>query len=394
MTIPKTATYAALLALGAGVATAPAQAQDCQVKIGVVGPHTGPAAAWGLAERAGVEFEAAWVNENGGLQMGDRQCRVRVVSFDSQGTAAGGAAAANYLAGQGVAATVGPVPTTELTGFRSVAQRHGIVNFSTSFGKTAISPDFPLAFQKVPNPNSWGADLVAAARELLDFSTVVVVAPNDEGGQESGESAANVYEGQGVEATLEYYQHGTANFAPIVTRVMTRNPDAVELVPMSPGDATILVKQLREAGYQGSFGRMGSGADVILAATGGAAAHPGFFWADTVPTRSEGIARMNEEFAELMDAQVPTTAVVYNAQIAAENILRAISAAGDDSDGARIAEELVGMTPESRYLGQGGWRGITEYGINQQLAFPIGMGVVIDGEDREQVLIPVAAEDP
>ena len=382
-----------LCAAAASLAVAlPAQAQDCEVKIGAVGPHTGGAAAWGLAERAGVEFEAAWVNSQGGLGVGDRTCQVRVVSFDSLGTAAGGAAAANYLASQRVAATVGPIPTTELTGFLNVARRQGIVNFSTSFGKTAISADFPLAFQKVPNPNAWGESLIASAREILAFATVAVVSPNDQGGQEAGESAAHAYEANGVEATLEYYQRGTSNFSPIVTRLMGQDPDVVELVPMSPGEATILVKQLLQAGYEGSFGRLGSGSDVILAATGGAEAHHGFFWVETVPTRSEGIQRMNAEFEDLMGQQIPSTSVVYNAQIAAETILRAISDAGDDQDAEAIARALRDLTPRSRYLGEGGWRGISEYGINQQLAFPIGMGVIVDGKEHPQTAIPVPAE--
>ncbi|MDB5596839.1 MAG: Extracellular ligand-binding receptor, partial [Hyphomicrobiales bacterium] len=75
----------------------PAAAQECEVKIGTVGPMTGGGSSWGLSEKAGVEFEAAWTNANGGLQMGNRKCKVKVISFDGQATAAGGAAASNYF---------------------------------------------------------------------------------------------------------------------------------------------------------------------------------------------------------------------------------------------------------------------------------------------------------
>jgi len=71
-------------AVMAALAASPAAAQDCEVKIGAAGPMAGAAAAWGLAEKAGTEFQAALVNEEGGLQVGDKKCKVSVFTFDSQ----------------------------------------------------------------------------------------------------------------------------------------------------------------------------------------------------------------------------------------------------------------------------------------------------------------------
>src|SRR5205823_894616 len=163
-----------------------ATAQDCEIKLGVAGPMTGGGSSWGLSEKAAVEFEAAYTNANGGLQVGDRKCKVAVVSVDAQSTAAGGAAASNYLASQGVPA--------------------------------------------------------------------VIVGPNDQGSTDPGNAVAKVYNETGVKASTEWYQRGTTNFAPIVVRLMGMNPDTVELAGMPPGEASILVKQMREAGYEGAFG--------------------------------------------------------------------------------------------------------------------------------------------
>jgi len=49
-------------------------------------------------------------------------------------------------------------------------------------------------------------------------------------------------------------------------------------------------------------------------------------------------------------------------------------------------------TPESRYLGKGGWRGKAQYGVNQQLAFPIGMGVIANGKRQKDRRIAIASE--
>ena len=50
------------------------------------------------------------------------------------------------------------------------------------------------------------------------------------------------------------------------------------------------------------------------------------------------------------------------------------------------------MTPESRYLGKGGWRGKAQYGINQQLAFPVGMGLIANGKKEQQRRIDIPSE--
>lgn len=70
----------ALLISGASTS----QAQDCEVKIGVAGPMSGGAAAFGLNEKLGADFQAAMANANGGLQVGDKKCTVTVVGFDSK----------------------------------------------------------------------------------------------------------------------------------------------------------------------------------------------------------------------------------------------------------------------------------------------------------------------
>jgi branched-chain amino acid transport system substrate-binding protein len=157
----------------------PAAAQDCVVKIGAVGPMTGGGSSWGLADKAGVDFEAAWTNANGGLQVGNHKCTVSVVSYDSQSTAAGGAAAANYFAGQEVHAAVGPIPSPETTGYKPVAQRYNQVNISHSFAVDVINPKFPLAFAVSLSPHVWGATVIKAAKDRFKFNSVVVVEPND-----------------------------------------------------------------------------------------------------------------------------------------------------------------------------------------------------------------------
>jgi branched-chain amino acid transport system substrate-binding protein len=381
-----------LLLIGSGLASLPAAAQECEVKIGAAGPMTGGGSSWGLSVKAGTEFEAAWANANGGLPVGGRKCKVSVVSVDAQSTAAGGAAAANTLASQNVHVVVGPPLSVENTGFRPVGKRADIVNFTTAFANDALSPDFPLTFHQVQTPPVWGPIVIKAAKEHYNFKTAVVMGPNDQGGTDPGNALAKIYNESGVKATTEWYQRGTTNFAAIATRLMAMRPDTVELGPMPPGEAGILVKQMREAGYEGTFGRLGAGGDVIIKISGGVEAQKAFYWFDHVPTQDNAIKKLDADFVRLMKAPVPENALVYNAQISAEQVLKAISLAGTDQSGEKIAAELRKMTPESRYLGKAGWRGKAQYGINQEFSFPVGLNFISNGKIAPQRRLDIPTE--
>lgn len=380
------------LLMGLCLAGLPAWAQDCEIKLGTVGPMTGGGASWGLSEKAGVEFEAAYVNANGGVQVGNRKCKVKVVAVDGLSTVAGGAAASNYFASEKVFAINGPVLSTEITGFKPVSKRNNQVNFATGFAKDVIGPDFPLAFHKIQSPPAWGPLVAKTAKERFKLKSAVVLGPNDQGGTDAGTQLAKIYNDTGVKTGTEWYQRGTTNFGPIATRIMNMNVDAVDVTTMPPGEAGILIKQLLEAGYPGVFARLGAGGDVVIKNSGGIEKVKNFYWFDHVPTENPAIKKLTADFERLMKAPVPDNALVFNAQMAAETMLKAISLAGTDQDGEKIAVELRKMTPDSRYLGKAGWRGKGQYGINQEFSFPVGFNYIQDGKVGAQVKLDIPAE--
>jgi branched-chain amino acid transport system substrate-binding protein len=363
------------------------------VKLGVVGPLSGGAAAWGLAVKDAADFVAASVNADGGLKMGNKKCAVKVFSFDSQYTAAGGAAGANYLASEGVHVTLGPVGSPETTGFRPVAARVGIVNFSSSYMSGVISPEFPLAFHALQAPATWGPLLVKAAEDQFGFKSVMVIGPNDQGGTDSSTLLKKMYIDVGVDATTEFYQRGTTNFAPLATRIMSANPDAIELSAVPPGDNSIIIKQLLEAGYTGVIGSLGgSGLKPMVDAAGGIANLKDVYWLETSPVDAPGIVKMIEDYKKLMGKDAPTNPLFPVFALAGEVELEGISAAGTDQDADKIAAALRNLTPISRYMGKAGWRGKTIYGINQELTFPPGIGMIINSTKKPTKVVEIPAE--
>jgi len=379
------------------LATAPALADQCQIKIGTAGPLTGGSAAWGLAVKAGAEFVAALANEAGGVQMGDQKCTVKVVSFDSQYTAAGGAAASNYFASEDVHVVIGPVGAPEVTGFKPVAKRNSQLSFNTTYAKDAIGPDYPLVFHQLQAPPTWGPILIKRALDRFKLKSVVLIGPNDQGGTDATRALAKMYADAGATAQEEYYQRGTTNFAAIATRIMNANPDGIEVSTVPPGDQAVLLKQLIEAGYGGVFGSLGGGGEkpILDGSNQGAdlKSLKGAYWLSVVAIENPNMPQLRSDFERVMKASVPINGNFYTTVISTEQVFRAMSAAGTDKDAEKVADALRKLTPESRYFGKGGWRGKAMYGINQELAFPVGFGVYESGTrvGVESVAIPSEA---
>ena len=380
-----------MLFLGICFVSQPAAAEDCEVKIGAVGPMSGGASAWGLAAKAGAEYAAALANADGGLMVAGRKCKVVVRSFDSQYTAAGGAAAANYMASESIHAIAGPVGSPETTGWRPVAARNSIVSFNTSYMAGVIGPEFPLAFHALQAPVSWAPLLIKAAKDRFHFKSMVITAPNDQGGADSSKQLAKMYGDLGVTPNEEYYQRGTTNFAPIVARILTYHPETVEISSVPPADASIIVRQLLEAGYTGTIGSLGGvPAEPIIQGAGGIENLKAVYYLQTMAMDNPGVVQLLKGYEPLMKSPAPPNPLFPVFTVSAEQVLRAISIAGTDQDGEKIAVALRSMTPQSRFLGKLGWRGKTIYGINQELAFPVGLGLIIDGKKLpvQEVAIP------
>lgn len=377
----------------AAVLPAAAAAQDCEVKIGAVAPMTGGASAWGIALKAGAELQAAIVNSEGGLPMGNKKCKVKVVAIDGQCTAAGGAAASNLLASENVAATMGPLCSPETTGFRPVAKRNGQVAFSTSYMKDVLAPEFPHVFHALQGPAVFGPILIKEAKAKFKFNSVVVLGPNDQGGTDAGKQISKMYADASVKAGEEWYQRGTTNFAPIAARVMNINPEVLELAATPPGDVGNVVKAMMDAGFKGVFGGLGGiGLNPVLNGAGGVEKIKGYYWLELMPVEDPGARKLRVDYERMLKAAPPDNAILYISSTAVEQILRAISIAGTDRDGEKIAAVLRKTKPESRYFGSGGWRGKEQYGINQELAFPIGMGIIADGKNLGVTRIEVPSE--
>lgn len=385
-----------LLLSGAAVGVALASsstsviAAEQELTLGVVGVLSGPAAQWGLALRGAVEFVAAEANRDGLIRINGASCKVNVVAIDSKYTAEGAAAAANTLAGQGVKFIIGPIGSPEMTGVKPIAKRNSMLVMGNSYAKDAIGPQFPLVFHMGPGPSGWADPIIKIAKQKFGIKSVMLIAPNDQGGTDIASVDADAYKKNGIIAVEEYYQRGTANFAPIVTRIMNAKPEAVDLASSPPGDAGILVKQLRQAGFEGPIGRLGGpGYGEISRVAGGDAVLKDFYWYEPVFI-DEKVQLIADEYKKLLGTERPENNLFFQWVSAARMVVKAIAKAGTISDTNKVAEVLRTLPVEDPNAGSGHWIGQDFFGINQELSFPFGVELVTDGKLQPTMKVDAA----
>lgn len=352
----------------------------CELKIGSPGVLSGPAAQWGLALRDAVEFVAKETVQEGRLVIDGTPCTVSVVVIDSKYTAEGAASAMNALAAQGIKVIVGAVGSPEVTGMKPVATRNRMVAMVDSFSKNAIGPQWPNIFHIGPGPSGWAGPIIEAGLERFDFSTVTIVAPNDQGGTDIASVNKQIFGEKGVTATEEYYQRGTTNFAPIITRVMNSNPGAIDLASSPAGDAGIIVKQLRQAGFEGPIFRLGGpGTEEIARVAGGYDVLQDFLWYEPV-YMDDNMRALEAKHVELMGGPRPENADFFKWVFAARMMVKAVQEAGTLDDADAIAEAMRGLPVEDEQIGSGHWIGQEFFGINQEMSYPFAIGIIEGGE--------------
>jgi ABC-type branched-chain amino acid transport systems, periplasmic component len=373
-------------------ATLAGAASACELKIGVPGVLSGPAAQWGIALRDAVEFVAKETMVEEKLSIDGELCTVSVTSIDSKYSAEGAASAMNALAADGIKVIVGPVGSPEVTGMKPVARRNQMVAMVNSFAKDAIGPQWPDVFHIGPGPSGWAGSIIDEAQKHFEFSSVTIVAPNDQGGTDIAGVNAQIFDEKGVEATTEFYQRGTANFAPIVTRIMNSNPDALDLASSPAGDAGIIVKQIRQAGFTGPIFRLGGPSfPEITRVAGGLDVLKDFIWYEPVYV-DDDMRKLEDKYQELMGEPRPENLDFFRWVFAARMMVKAVQNSGSLDDADKIAAALRELPVEDPNVGKGYWIGQDFFGINQEMSYPFAIGIVKDGEELPLIHAPAVSE--
>ena len=121
-------------------ATTSAWAENAKLKIGFVGVTSGPAAAWGISNQRSMETRAAWLNELGGVKIGDTTYDVEIVPFDDQKDPKRAIAGMEKMAQDGIHYVVGPNVDDGAAAVRPVAEQNGIMYYTSPLSQELYAP--------------------------------------------------------------------------------------------------------------------------------------------------------------------------------------------------------------------------------------------------------------
>jgi len=376
-------TTAMALAMGliaATMAAAPAARADENLKIGVIAALSGGGTAWGLGLQRGVQIALDEVNAAGGLKVDGKTYQFSLVAYDDQYNAAQAKMAVDRLVQQdGVKFVMGPVGSPGALSSLAVTQPAKVLQFVDGYAPGILKNDFNAAYLfRVDNSNlEFSGRIVAWIKESMPaVRKIGMIVPNDATGQAAVPTLVAAYKTQGYDVWVDSYERGTKEFTPVLLRMMSQNVDLFDLNSASPGDAGLMVKQVRQIGFKGIVLQAGgAGVDEIVSIAGASA--NGFIKYDVVneadPQTKPLIEAYTKKYSGPMNGMVP---VYYNAtQIMLEAMRRANSV-----DTTKVRDEVEKLHGWNTALyGPLRWSGKASYGNDHQIMLPFYMKQV-DGK--------------
>jgi len=190
--------------------------------------------------------------------------------------------------------------------------------------------------------------------------------------------------GLDIVSSAETYESGTTDFFPVLSKVLSANPDHIVLSGVSPSDVGPLIKAARELGFTGTMSTETGQDPTAIYEVAGAAAN-GFIaagGASTPEIRSEFmeqyIAEYTADWGEWNDV---AGLFVYGPEI----LIQTLQAVGPEAlaDTEVFKATLETFEGENPFLKDGGklrYVGRTDYGQPRQVSVPIVVQEIQDGE--------------
>lgn len=318
------------LALLAGL-TAAAPARADTIKIGLIAPLTGGGAPWGKAEEWAGRILASEINAKGGLDVGGKKYQIEVIPYDDQYKAADAIAAYNRLRNVDGAKYMVVLATPSTLALKQTIEADNVLALTSSGTVKAVSHDdkhlvraFSVNADYIPPFYAW-------LRDHLKERRVAIVDPNDASGWDATNVSEEFLKKAGFTVVdKELFERTQNDFSPMITRIMSKKVDIIELASTPPTTAGIIVRAARELGFKGQIIKGGgpSPQDIINAA--GAKAAEGMYNLLYVNQASPGFQRLAAEYKKHV-GQEPNELIVsfYDAM---NVMIHAIQKGGDPND--------------------------------------------------------------
>jgi len=336
----------AMFAIGLAGTTVSAQT----LKIGLIGPMTGPGAAWGFAAQGSMQSLANEHNAKGGLDVGSKKFKVQIETCDDQYKASEALACYQRLKRDDVKYVViqTSAPTMAL---KQLVEDDKIIALTTSYTPAAIDDKTKFLFRAYSTATDFMPPYAAWMKANLKERRLVLLNPNDETGWAQSKTTEKLFKENTFDVVAsELYERSAKDFAPLLTKVLALKPEVIDLGASSPATAGLIVRQAREAGFKGRFVQTGGAGWLEVVAAAGKEAAEGMVNLLYVDHSHPAFQRLAADYKRQYSGQTPNDmiGVYYDATSV---LLAAIKKAGDVNDTTKVAASFQSVLPMKSMLG-------------------------------------------
>lgn len=237
------------------VSSTPALAADV-LKIGVLGVMSGPAASWGLVNKYCAEATAQMFNDKGGIEIDGKAYTIEIVSIDDKNDPKLAKSGAERLVYQeGIKYIIGPNVDTTAASIVPVIEDAKAINIPYAFSKALYTPPRGNSVLGMIASYQAGPIIYKHLQEKQGVTSVSFIARNESdplNQRDEGVAAAKQL-GLEIISSQDTYEPGTADFFPVMSKVVKGKPDLIVLSGVAPADAPLLIKTARELGFKGTL---------------------------------------------------------------------------------------------------------------------------------------------
>ncbi|MEZ0167584.1 ABC transporter substrate-binding protein [Microvirga sp. TS319] len=377
------AVVSTLAIVATGVASV--EAADKELKIGFVGVTSGPAAAWGTSNVRSMQTRAEWLNQAGGVRIGDTTYNINIVTFDDQKDPKRAIAGMEKMAQEGIHYVVGPNVDDGAAAVRPVAEKAGIIYFPYAFPKELyVKPASNAVLGMIASYQS-GPAIYKYLKENKGVKSIAFIAANESdplSQRDSGVAAAKAL-GLQILAEKDTYQNDTRDFTPVLTPIVKLKPDLLVLSGVAPANAPLLIRAARELGFNGLISTETAHDAKVLAEGAGDLAN-GFIsvgGASTPEIRSpvmaEFIDRYTKKFGEYNDE---SNTKVYALEYILETLKANPKAVDSVDEFKKAIDTFSAPNPFMKGDNKLKYVGMTSFGQKRQISVPMVVNEYQNGE--------------
>ncbi|MDR2405356.1 MAG: branched-chain amino acid ABC transporter substrate-binding protein [Deltaproteobacteria bacterium] len=300
------------------------------IKIGLMGPITGPWASEGQDMEKVVLLMADEINRAGGIN----GAKVEIHVADDGGTPKTAALAAQQLISADVVAVVGTYGSSVTEATQYIYDEAGIIQIAT--GSTSIrltEKGLTRFFRTCPRDDEQGRILAQHVKDL-GFKKVAIVHDNTSYAKGLADEANALFKTSGIETVFfEAITPGDRDFTATLTTIKTQNPDLIVFTGYYP-EAALILRQKKEMNWD--IPMIGGDAtnNYALVESAGAAAAAGYYFVSPPgpgDIKGEAAVKLLDAYLKKHDV-LPSSVWAILAGDAFGVIVEAVKAVGPDSE--------------------------------------------------------------